>query len=396
MMKTKRLPAILMLLQTLFFYIPCSSQTLPNGQQLEYNPVLTAVPFLTITPDARHSAMGDAGAATTADANAQYWNGAKGIFAESTYGVSFSYAPWLTQLVKGINLSCLSGYYKLNANEVIGSSLRYFAIGDVQITDHTGTTERTVSPNEFAFDIGYSRRLSEKWSGGVSMRYIRSDLSSGSSDYKSKAGNGFASDISFYYRKDWVGKNNQESYRTFGIQVSNIGTKISYDNGRHEGFIPANLRIGTGFGRKLAENHSVLFAIDINKLLVPTPRRVAGSNDNDEIVMVTDSHSNQSSLEGIFSSFGDAPGGFGEELKEITAGLGAEYSFKEQFMLRGGYFYEHPYKGNRNYFSAGIGVKFNAFGLDLSYLVPNGGANNAMSNTFHFTLTFCNNLTFKK
>ena len=396
MMKTKRLPAILILLQTLFFYIPCSSQILSNGQQLEYNPVLTAVPFLTITPDARHSAMGDAGVATSADANAQYWNAAKGIFAGSPYGISFSYAPWLTQLAKGIHLSYLSGYYQLNTNEVIGSSLRYFTIGEVQITNHAGTTERTVSPNEFAVDISYSRRLSEKWSGGISMRYIRSDLSSGSTDYQSEAGNAFSSDISFYYRKEWMGNNNRERYRSFGIQVSNIGTKISYDNGRHEGFIPANLRVGAGFGRKLAENHSVLFAIDVNKLLVPTPREVVRSNGNGELTVVTDSYSNKTSLEGIFSSFGDAPGGFDEELKEITAGIGAEYSFKEQFMLRGGYFYEHPDKGSRNYITAGIGVKFNVFGLDLSYLVPNGGANNAMSNTFHFTLTFCNGFNFKK
>lgn len=356
------------------------SQSLPNGQEAKYNPVLTAVPFLTISPDARHSAMGDAGVATSPDANAQHWNPSKYLFVQDQFGVSLSYTPWLRDLVDGINMAYLAGYYRIDNNQVIGSSFRYFAMGDIKLVDQSGTFQNMVSPNEFAFDVSYSRRLSENWSGGVAFRYIRSDLFSGLTAEANEAMSSFAADISFFRTKSWMSENNKNRSLAYGINISNIGGKMD-----DELFLPTNLRLGTSFATDLSTNHMLSFSLDLNKLLVPTPSQSIETDSEGGIIILPNDNSNQSAIGGIFSSFGDAPGGFKEEMQEINIGLGAEYTYHQQFSLRMGYFYENEFKGNRNFVTTGVGMKLKSFAIDLSYIIPTIN-NSPMANTFRFSL----------
>jgi len=364
-------------------------QTLPTGQEVRYNPISTAVPFLTITPDSRHGAMGDVGVATSPDANSQYLNPSKYAFTEGKFGFSLSYTPWLRQLVNDINLAYMAGYYRLNNNEVIASSLRYFSMGDITLTGQDQQNIGTVSPSEFAFDFSYSRKLSDRFSGGVALRYIRSDLSGGIGtgtgvDYT--AGNAFATDVSFYYINKWGGTGTSKSLAA-GINFSNIGSKISYDQGSNKEFLPANMRLGTTFASDIDDFNSFSISMDFNKLLVPTPSSTATYGTDGSVVYTPDNNSNKSVISSIFGSFSDAPGGFKEELQEFTISTGAEYWYNKQFALRAGYFNEAQNKGNRKFFTAGVGVKMNIAAIDFSYVIP-VQRNNPLANTIRFTLLF--------
>jgi len=346
----------------------------PTGQEVKYNPISTAVPFLTISPDSRHGAMGDVGAATSPDANSQYLNPSKYAFAEGKFGFSLSYTPWLRQLVNDINLAYMAGYYRLNSNEVIATSLRFFSMGDITLTGQDQMATGTVSPSEFAFDVSYSRKLSDRFSGGVAMRYIRSDLSGGIGAENYTAGNAFGTDVSFYYFNKWGGTGASKSIAA-GINLSNIGSKISYDQGANKEFIPANMRLGTTFTNEFDDFNLFSISLDFNKLLVPTPTGVV------------DNTSNKSVVSSIFGSFSDAPGGFKEEMQEFTISTGAEYWYNKQFALRTGYFYEPQNKGNRKFFTAGVGVKMNIAAIDFSYVIP-VHRNSPLANTIRFTVLF--------
>jgi len=371
----------------LFSYsqITTGQSSLPTGQEVRYNPISTAVPFLTITPDSRHGAMGDVGAATSPDANSQYLNPSKYAFTEGKFGFSLSYTPWLRQLVNDINLAYMAGYYRLNNNEVIASSLRFFSMGDITLTGQDQTVIGTVSPSEFAFDFSYSRKLSDKFSGGVALRYIRSDLSGGIGAETYTAGNAFATDVSFYYINKWGGTGASKSIAA-GINISNIGSKISYDEGFNKEFLPANMRLGTTFTNEIDDYNLFSVSLDVNKLLVPTPSTRTETTDGG-IIVLPDNSSNKSLVSSIFGSFSDAPGGFKEELQEFTISTGAEYWYNKQFALRAGYFYEAQNKGNRKFFTAGVGVKMNIAAIDFSYVIP-VQRNNPLANTIRFTLLF--------
>jgi len=368
------------------FSLIAAGQTLPTGQEVRYNPISTAVPFLTITPDSRHGAMGDVGVATSPDANSQYLNPSKYAFTEGKFGFSLSYTPWLRELVNDINLAYMAGYYRLNNNEVIASSLRFFSMGDITLTGQDQTTIGTVSPSEFAFDVSYSRKLSDRLSGGVAMRYIRSDLSGGIGAETYTAGNAWATDVSFYYFNKWGGTGDSRSIAA-GINFSNIGGKISYDEGQNKEFLPANMRLGTTFTNEIDDFNSFSVSLDFNKLLVPTPKTQLSYSSTGEVVVLPDNTSNQSVISSIFGSFSDAPGGLKEELQEFTISTGAEYWYNKQFALRAGYFYEAQNKGNRKFFTAGVGVKMNVAAIDFSYVIP-VQRNNPLANTIRFTVLF--------
>lgn len=351
------------------------------------NVVSTAVPFLTIAPDSRAGAMGDAGVATSPDMNSQHWNPAKYAFIESDLGVALSYSPWLRNLVDDINLAYLSAFKRIDEQQVVSASLRYFSLGGITFRNEYGELQGQQNPNEFAFDVAYSRLLSEKFSGSVALRYIRSDLTGGMpvGGVESHAGNSFAADIAFYYR-DEMRHNRKNSVFSAGVNISNIGSKISYTDGETKDFIPANLRLGTSYEMELDDYNSLNFALDLNKLLVPTPDTESLTDENGVIVGGGFSE-DKSVIGGIISSFSDAPGGFKEELQEITVSLGVEYWYQKQFALRAGYFHENENKGNRKYFTAGAGFKLNVFTLDFSYLFPTQ-RNHPLENTLRFSLAF--------
>lgn len=348
------------------------------------NVVTTAVPFLRISPDARSGGMGDIGLATAPDANSSFWNLAKTPFNTSKAGVGVTYTPWLKDLgLNDVYLASLAGYYKLDDLQAISASLRYFSLGNIQFTDNLGNDLNTFRPKEFGVDIGYSRRLSDKLGVGVGLKYIYSNLAGGaavgSTSYK--AGNAVAGDLSFYY----TGANDVGQGWAFGAALSNLGSKIAYtDNADQKDFIPANLGLGTAYTRVFNEQNKITFGLDINKLLVPTP---PGDPSTPEEL---EAYRKKSVMGSWFSSFGDAPNGFSEEIREFQASIGAEYTYNNQFSLRGGYFHEDKTKGNRQYFTMGVGIKYNVFGLNFSYLLPSGsGVNrNPLSNTLRFSLIF--------
>ncbi len=351
------------------------------------NTITTAVPFLSITPDSRAGGMGDAGVGTTPDLSSQHWNPAKYAFMESDMGVSLSYSPWLRALVDDINLAYLVGYKKLDEFQTISSSLRYFSLGDIVFRDDVGTITSQVNPNEFAFDIGYSRLLSDVFSGSVAVRYIRSDIYAGQlvNGVETSAGNSYAADVAFYYYNEFRA-NGKDNILSAGVNIQNIGAKISYTEGEEEYFIPTNLKLGAAYTTELDEYNTFTFAAELNKLLVPTPPVDTTSFEDGELI--TDPFSSDKSvIGGIFSSFGDAPGGFKEEMQEINLSLGVEYWYNNQFALRAGYFWEHENKGNRKFLTAGAGFKMNVFALDFSYLLPTQ-RNHPLENTLRFTLSF--------
>lgn len=352
------------------------------------NTITTAVPFLAITPDSRAGGMGDAGVGTTADVNSQHWNPAKYVFMESEMGVGLSYSPWLRNLVDDINLAYLTGYKRLDDVQAISASLRYFALGDIVFTSDQGEFMGQQSPNEFAIDFGYSRLLSDVFSGAVAVRYIRSDLTGGQlvNGVETSAGNSFAADVAFYYYNEFrAGR--QDNIFAAGINIQNIGAKISYTEGEVKDFIPTNLKLGASYTMELDDYNSFSFAVEANKLLVPTPPADSTSYGDGDVIYAGGINSDIGIIEGIFKSFGDAPGGLSEEFQEITWSLGVEYWYNKQFALRAGYFYEHENKGNRQFITAGAGLKMNVFALDFSYLLPTQ-RNHPLENTLRFTLAF--------
>ncbi len=362
----------------------------------QFNPIQTGVTSLNIAPDARGAAMGDLGAATEPDAYSQFWNPSKYAFAYSTAAISLSYTPWLRKLVNDIYLANLSGYWKIGGsdNQAVSASLRYFSLGEIDMTDDAGVAVNSVNPYELAFDVGYSRKLSESFSMGVALRYIYSDLafSDAYSAEQQTGASAFAADISgFLTTYPIIGRN--ECQWSWGFNISNIGSKVSYNDGNDPAFLPTNFRLGTTFTFPLAQYNNLALSFDVNKLLVPTRPRESdytandGTFDSEGYENALDEWRNTSSISGIFKSFSDAPGGFKEELKEINFSVGAEYNYNQQFFVRAGYFYENPDKGNRQYFAFGAGFSLNVVQLDASYMIATAQSS-PLDQTLRFSLTF--------
>jgi hypothetical protein len=371
------------------------SQDKPNylGQT---NTITTAVPFLLIAPDARSGAMGDAGVATSPDANSMHWNPAKYAFIESKTGFSASYSPWLRAIVSDINLAYVAGHYKIDDRQTIAGSLLYFTLGDITFTDIQGSTIGNYRPNEFSLDATYSRKFSDNWSGAVAARYINSNLTQGITvqGQATKPGQSIAADVAVYYQKELRWNNFEYAEWAFGINISNIGSKISYSDATTEkDFIPTNLRFGPRLTLDLDEYNRLSFTLDVNKLLVPTPPIYL--EDTLGFPVIVDGQPqieagkdpNVSVVQGMLQSWYDAPGGFEEELREFFFATGVEYWYDKVFAVRGGFFYENKNKGNRKYFTLGAGLKYNVFGLDFSYLIPLE-QQNPLQNTLRFSLTF--------
>jgi hypothetical protein len=346
------------------------------------NVVTTAVPFLRISPDARAAGMGDLALATSPDANASFWNLGKIPFNEAKGGISASYTPWLKDILNDVYMASLAGFYKFDDLQALSASLRYFSLGDIQFTDNLGNDLNRFRPREFGIDVGYSRKLSEKTGIGVGLKYIYSNLAEGPAAGNTyKAASAVAGDISFFYN----GHNDQGSGWAFGAVMSNLGSKIAYtDNADQKDYIPANLGLGTTYTKTFNEQNKITFGVDLNKLLVPTPPTDPATQAQ------LDEYRSKGVVGSWFSSFGDAPGGFSEEIKEFQASLGAEYVYNNQFALRTGYFHEDKTKGNRRFFTLGVGIKYSSFGLDFSYLLPSGSGvdRNPLSNTLRFSLHF--------
>jgi hypothetical protein len=363
------------------FLLPlaAAAQTNPNGSNI--NAIPTEVPFLNISPDSRSGAMGDAGVALSPDVNANFWNPSKLAFLESNDALSVSYSPWLRHLVPDISLSYLSYAHKIDERNTIGASLRYFNYGSIQLTDDNTNDQGTYTPNEYSLDVSFARKFGDNFSLGLTARYIHSNISSISfatgSSQAAKAGNALAADVSLYYTAPYGDGNTF----AFGTHISNIGTKISYSDVGNKYFLPANLKLGVANTWQLDDVNEFTATFDINKLLVPTPplrdqdgKIIKGKDDNVSVPA------------GLFQSFGDAPGGFSEELKEISFSPGVEYWYNKQFAVRAGYFYENPNKGDRHYVTMGIGFKYNIFDFDFSYLAASQ-QNSALANTLRFTLS---------
>jgi hypothetical protein len=359
------------------------------------NTITTAVPLLMISPDARAGAMGDAGGALSPDANSIHWAAAKLADIEGNAGISLSYIPWLRNLVPDINLGYLSWYKKLKKRQAIGGSLRYFSLGNIVFTDIVGNTVGQFNPNEFAIDLAYARKFSNRWSGGLALRYIFSNLTGGIDvqGTPSFPGQSVAADISTYYTDNTLKLGDKKSTYSFALAITNIGNKISYTKTADRNFIPINLRIGNALKMKLDDYNSITFTVDINKLLVPTP---PVRDDQDQTKILNGKENNVPVVTGILQSFYDAPGVlsadgtrsvFKEEFREINPSGGVEYNYNNVFMVRGGYFHEHATKGNRRYFTLGAGLKFNVFTLDLAYLIPTQ-QRNPLERTLRFTLQF--------
>ena len=347
------------------------------------NVVTTAVPFLRISPDARAGGMGETGIATNPDVNSPFWNLAKTPFNESEMQVSLTYTPWLKRLgLNDVFMGTLSAYRKLDDVQSVSTSFRYFNLGNIQFTDNLGNEFGSFRPREWSVDLGYSRKLSDQMGLGIALRYIYSNLAGGQNVNGTtyKAGNAVAGDLSFYYN----GQDEGGSGWSAGATLTNLGSKIGYTtDATQKDFIPANLGLGGAYTKVFDETSKMTFALDLNKLMVPTPPSVG---DSAGLV----NYRQKSVVSSWFSSFGDAPGGGSEELREFTASAGVEYWYQEQFALRAGYFWEDKTKGNRKYFTLGAGIRYNVFGLNLSYIVPSGsGVNqNPLSNTLRFSLIF--------
>ncbi|MBC6995282.1 type IX secretion system outer membrane channel protein PorV [Neolewinella lacunae] len=346
------------------------------------NTVVSAVPFLRINPDARGGAMGDAGVALSGDANSLHYNASRLAFAEEDLALGATYTPWLQALgLNDVYLAYLGGYKKLDEFQAVGASLRYFSLGDIQYTDVNGMSTGTGKPNEFEFALAYTRKLSDRFSASLTGKYINSNLAAGQevSGVVLEAGQAFAADLGFTYRNDDTKNNNAFA---IGAAITNIGSKITYTQDTVRDFLPANLAIGTAYTFRFDEYNELTLTFDANKLLVPTPC------DGTDVDCDQDEINDKSPIAGIFSSLNDAPQGFGEELREFTLSVGAEYWYDKQFAVRAGYFHEDQTKGGRRYLTAGLGLKYNIFGLNFSYLVPTSNQRNPLDNTLRFSLLF--------
>ena len=357
-----------------------------------YNPIQTGTISLAVVPDARGGAMGDVGAATDPDENSQFWNPAKYAFAYSKGGISISYTPWLRKLVSGINLAYLSGYWKFGYDDLqaISGSLRYFSLGEVEAYNSAGTLQQVINPYEMAVDLGYSRQLTENFSMGVVMRYVYSNMTYDDGD--NEAANAFAADVAAYYTAyPMVGDN--ECQWAWGLNLSNIGSKVSYDGGATSQFLPCNLRLGTSFTYPIDDYNLFSINFDANKLMVPTfPQTYQfsdgnGGTDMEAYEKAKQEYYDMSGIKGMFKSFSDAPGGFKEEMNEINWGLGLEYTYDHRFFLRAGYHHESELKGNRKYFTFGAGITLNVFRIDAGYVLSTAQTS-ALDQTLRFSIGF--------
>jgi hypothetical protein len=346
--------------------------TVISGQDSMRRPITTAVPFLRITPDARHGALGDIGVATSPDVNAAYFNPAKVAFNTHDFAGSISYTPWLAKIIDDMYIAHLSGFKKITREQAVALSFTYFDLGNIQLVDDDAQPLGDRSPNELSLNFTYSRILSDIISIGITAKYIRSNLlgnfTVGNEDFN--PANAFAVDLGFYFTKDIL-VSGSNSNISAGAAIQNLGNKITYSSDREADFLPMNLKIGTAFKTDLNPYNTIMFGLDFNKLLVPTL-----AEDNDRNI-----------LSGMFSSFADAPDGFSEELREITISSGIEYWYRDLFSARAGYFWEHEDKGNRKYFTLGVGFRYQVFGVDFAYLLPTQ-QNNPLADTLRFTVLF--------
>lgn len=403
------------LLMAVLVFANASAQNVSQDDRaddVQLNTITTAVPFLMISPDARSGAMGDVGAATDPDGASIHWNPAKMAYIPSKMGFAVSYTPWLRALVPDINLAYLSGYGKIGKKglQTLSGSLRFFSLGQITFTDNTGNNIGNFTPNEFSLDVSYARKLSKEFSGGISLRYIYSNLTGGINvgGADTKAAQTAAADISFYYRTEKIEIADRKTVLTAGLNISNIGGKVAYTQTNEEDFIPINFRFGLGFKYFVDDRNSIAAFFDINKLMVPTPPTYDDnpyvnadlppgdtlgaigheSNANPAFgSIIAGQDPNRSVPNGMFTSFGDAPGGSAEELREINIAVGLEYWYNKLFAIRAGYFHEHFSKGNRQFFTVGAGIRYNVFGLDFAYLIPTQ-QRHPLENTLRFTLTF--------
>lgn len=374
----------------------------------ELNTITTAVPFLQIAPDSRGGAMGDVGCATSADINSQAYNPAKYVFNKNTFGISVSYSPWLRNLVSDINLLYLSTYWRMTEMDAIAFSLRYFSLGDIQFTDDMGNPTMQENPNEFALDFTYSRKLIDELSIALTPRFIYSNLTAGQyvGGQETRAGLAGAADLSLFYEQELKAKKLESSILRAGFCISNMGNKMSYSSGTlRRDFLPTNLKIGLGYEMGFDEYNKLAITGEVNKLLVPTnpvyqtdsiTGRIIYDQYNNPVIL-SGRDPDVSVPQGMIQSFYDAPGighngvnasVFAEEMAEIIWALGAEYSYRDLFFVRLGYFHESKYKGNRQFLSMGVGLKYNVFNIDVSYLFTTNGQTHPLANTLRFTLSF--------
>lgn len=387
-----RLSRLSLFVLVLFLLVRPTNGQITTGEITgELNTITSAVPFLMIAPDSRGGGMGDTGVATSPDANSMHWNPAKYAFADKDMALSISYTPWLRELIPDINLAYLAGYKRIDEDQNIGFSLLYFSLGNIIFTDVVGNTSGQFNPNEFAVDVAYSRAFSDYLAGALSFRFIYSNLTGGHfvGGVESNPGTALSADVALFYENDELITGGRDATFAWGLNFSNLGSKISYSKDSDKDFIPINMRLGASYKIDFDDYNSLMVTSDLNKLLVPTPPIYYSDSvdiENDPVIKFG-RDPNVSVPVGIFQSFYDAPGGFREELNEITWSVGMEYWYANQFAIRGGYFHEHSTKGNRKFFTMGIGLRLNVFGLDFAYLVPLY-QNNPLQNTLRFSLLF--------
>jgi len=399
-MMIKNRKNVIFLLFLVLWAFNAKSQVSPviSGQDPNRRVITTAVPFLNFAPDSRHSGMGDVGVATSPDANSAHWNAGKLAFIESDIGFSLSYSPWLGKLISDMSLNYLAGYKRIDQVSAFGIDLRYFNMGSIQLTDGRGNPLGDFTPRDIAIGATYSRKLSDNLALGISARFIHSNLSGNlgsSTGNESQPGVSVGTDVGLYYTKEVLVSGNEADW-SWGVNISNIGPKITYNSADDLDYIPTNLKVGTALALPMDEFNKITFALDLNKLLVPTtPIYLRDENGN----LVVDNNGNliiapnggkdpdRPLISGIFGSFSDAPGGFSEEMQELMVSVGIEYSYDDKFALRTGYFYENPKKGGRNYFTLGVGFNFQRLGFDFSYLVPQQ-QNHPLAETLRFSLAY--------
>ena len=375
----KRLTIVVLSLLAAFSNVVAQDEKLSEFNQVEH-----AVISQTIAPDARAAGMGDVGAATDPDVNSQFWNPAKYPFCISRSGIALNYTPWLRQLVNDIDLAYVAGYYRIGDYSAVSGSLRYFSLGEVYTSEDENAM--TVKPYEMSLDVAYSLMLSEKFSLAAAIRWIYSDLRYNYEE-DSKPASAFAADLAMYYQ-NYINIGSRECQLGLGVNISNIGSKISYYGDDRSQFLPANLRVGASLLIPVDEYNRFAISADANKLLVPTvPAQMEGESSADYQARIIEEYSNVSAISGIFKSFSDAPGGLKEELQEIQWSVGAEYVYHDQFSIRGGYHHESANKGNRKYFTVGGGFRMNVFSLDVGYVISTAQSN-PLDQTLRFSLTF--------
>ncbi|SDD02580.1 hypothetical protein SAMN04488104_101267 [Algoriphagus faecimaris] len=396
MVKTNRISILVAIFALAGFHTFAQNSVIISGQDPNRRVITTAVPFLNFAPDSRHSGMGDVGVATSPDANSAQWNAGKLAFIDDDMGFSLSYSPWLGKLVNDMSLSYLTGFIKIDANSAFGFDLRYFNMGDIQLTDGRGNPLGEFNPRDIAIGGTYSRKLSSNLGLGISARFIHSNLSGSISSVggsEGRPGISVGTDVGLYYSKPIIAGSKEGTF-SWGVNLSNIGPKITYNSADDLDYIPTNFRIGTAYGIELNELNSITFALDFNKLLVPTPP-VYRTNDNGSLYtdengnleVLRGKDPNRPLISGMFGSFADAPDGFSEELREVMISFGVEYQYNEKFALRTGYFYENPSKGGRRYFTMGAGFDLKKLGFDFSYLVPQT-QNHPLAETLRFSLLY--------